>query len=159
MRRMPMEYRRCISCGQEFRPRAQVARQRYCSATACQRERRRRWQLSKRQRDPDYKENQARAQRAWRERNPDYWSQYRRDHPEYLERNRTQQRERNARRREPMIAKMDAAPPLFPLRSGIYQISQAPPHAIAKMDAWTVEITLLSTPYRQAVERCKETTS
>jgi hypothetical protein len=38
-----MERRRCAACGRAFRPRSQVPQQRYCSAPACQRERRRGW--------------------------------------------------------------------------------------------------------------------
>jgi len=104
-----MESKRCAACGQAFRPRPQVPQQCYCPATACQRERRRSWQLAKRQSDPDYNDNQARAQRAWRKRNPDYWREYRRTHPQYRDRNRAQQRERNDRRRERLIAKMDVS--------------------------------------------------
>src|SRR6202047_3873761 len=58
-----MEIRRCAAGGHAFRPRPQVPNQRYCSAAACQRERRRRWQREKRESDADYCENQARAQR------------------------------------------------------------------------------------------------
>jgi len=141
-----MESRRCAACGQAFRPRPQVPLQCYCPAAACQRERRRLWRQEKRRGDPDYRDNQARAQRAWCERNPDYWHKYRLKHPEYVDVNRAQQRERNARQREGTIAKIDASAPSFPVPSGIYRISQAPPIGIAKMDAWTVEITLLSTP-------------
>ncbi len=154
-----MDSRRCAACGQSFRPRTQAPQQCYCPALACQRERRRRWQLTKRRLDPDYRDNQARAQRAWCDRNPDYWREYRSEHTEYTERNRAKQRERNDRRREPLLAKMDASPPVLPIPSGVYRISPAPPSGIAKMDAWTVEITLLSTRYRQGAEHCKETTS
>lgn len=154
-----MEHRRCLSCGKEFRPRPQVAQQRYCSATACQLERRRRWQVTKRKLDPDYRDNQARAQRAWCGRNSDYWRMYRGDHPEYLERNRAQQRERNARRRFGAVAKMDASPPVFTLPSGIYRIAPGPPLGIAKIDGWIAEITLLSSPNRRPTGYCKETTS
>lgn len=153
-----MESRRCAACGQAFRPRPQVPRQCYCAAPACQRERRRRWQLAKRKSDPDYHDNQARAQSAWRKRNPDYWREYRRTHPQYRDRNRVQQRERNDRLRERLIAKMDVSTPVFPMPSGIYQISQAPPAGIVKRDAWTVQITLLSAPPDQPVEHCKERT-
>jgi hypothetical protein len=153
-----MESRRCASCGLTFRPRPQVSRQCYCPASACQLERRRRWQQAKRRNDPDYHDNQARAQRAWRKRNPDYWREYRREHPNYRERNRTQQRQRNARRGGCLIAKMDASTRVFPVLSGIYRISQAPPTGIAKMDAWTVEITLLSDLCGRPVKRCKERT-
>ena len=153
-----MESRRCAACGKPFRPRSQVPQQCYCAAPACQRERRRRWQQAKRQTDPDYQDNQTRAKRAWRERNPDYWRKYRREHPQYRERNRTQQRERNDRRRERLIAKMDASTAVFPIPSGIYQISHAPPAGIAKMDAWMVRITLLPIRYDRPVEYCKQRT-
>ena len=153
-----MESRRCAACGQTFRPRPQVPRQSYCRALACQRERRRRWQQARRRNDPDYHDNQARAQRAWRKRNPDYSREYRHEHPNSRERNRTQQRERNDRRRARLIAKMDVSTPVFPIPSGIYQISQARPTGIAKMDAWTVKITLLSEPYDRPVAYCKERT-
>lgn len=153
-----MESRQCAACGKAFRPRPQVPQQCYCAAPACQRERRRRWQLAKRESDPDYHDNQVGAQRAWGRRNPDYWREYRRQYPQYRERNRTQQRERNDRRRERLIAKMDTSTPVFPMPSGIYQISKAPPTGIAKMDAWTVQITLLSALYDQPAEYCKERT-
>ena len=35
---------------------------------------------------------------------------------------------------------MDVSTLVFPLPSGIYQISQVPPGGIAKMDAWTAHI-------------------
>jgi len=72
-----MESRRCRCCGHAFRPRAQSPQQRFCSASACQRERRRRWQQAKRASDPDYRDNQARAQRAWAASHRDYWAEYR----------------------------------------------------------------------------------
>ncbi|HEY4580403.1 MAG TPA: hypothetical protein VIG89_05150 [Candidatus Acidoferrales bacterium] len=153
-----MESRRCAACGKVFRPRHQVPQQCYCAAPACQRERRRLWQQAKRQSDPDYRDNQTRAQRAWRKRNPDYWRDYRLENPQYSERNRTQQRERNKRRRERLIVKMHVSTPVFPMSSGIYRISQALPAGIAKMDAWTVKITLLSNTYEMPVENCKERT-
>jgi hypothetical protein len=111
---MPMEIRRCAAGGHAFRPRPQVPQQRYCSAAACQRERRRRWQREKRESDPDYCENQARAQRAWAQNHSEYWREYRRLHPEYCERNRNaaRQRQRDRRRRAAVateFAKMDAS--------------------------------------------------
>src|SRR5258708_6454513 len=130
-----MEIPRCVACGQVFPPRSQIPLQGYCAEPACQRERRRRWQRAKRQSDPDYQDNQARAQRAWQKRNPDYWREYRREHPQYRERNRAQQNERNTGRHDPLIAKMDASAPVFPVPSGIYRIRPMPATRIAKMDA------------------------
>jgi hypothetical protein len=105
--------------------------QRYCSALTCQRVRRRRRQQAKRQSDADYRENQARAQRAWVERHRDYWRAYRRTHPQYCESNRLAARRRQRERR----------------RGGAQ---------FAKMDAWVVEMTLISIPYGGAAEVCKE---
>lgn len=141
-----MESRRCAACGEAFGPRPQVPQQTYCAAAACQRERRRGWQQAKRESDPDYHDNQAQAHRAWCERHPEYWREYRRAHAQYEERNRAQQSNRNDRRRARMIAKMDASTAVFPVPSGIYQISLALPAGIAKMDARTVQITLLPAP-------------
>jgi hypothetical protein len=102
-----MEFRQCKACRQPFRRRPQNPDQCFCSADACQRERRRRWQAAKRQSDPDYRENQKRAQKAWAERHPDYWRAYREQHPEYVARNRARQRERALA--PAGVAKMDAS--------------------------------------------------
>lgn len=59
---MPTKIRTC--CGQPFTARPQVRDQAYCSAPACQRERRLSWQRDKMQPDPDYCDNQSRSQRA-----------------------------------------------------------------------------------------------
>jgi len=138
-----MERKPCAACRRLFRPRPQNSGQRYCSDSDCQLARRRQWQKSKRQSDPDYLENQAKAQRSWTKRNPDYWRQYRQAHPEYENQNRKQQTERNARRQARKIAKMDSSDPNLRLASGVYRLSPWP-YGIAKMNAWMVEITVLS---------------
>lgn len=139
-----MNFKRCAACGHAFQPHPRVSNQSYCSTPECQRERRRRWQRSKLQNDPDYRDNQVRAQQAWSKRNPDYWREYRQANPEYAERNRELQRQRNARSTGAAIAKMDALPALPGLPSGIYRLCQVSENGVAKMDAWTVEITFLS---------------
>jgi hypothetical protein len=144
-----MDDRRCAACGRRFRPRPQNPDQRYCAAPACQAERRRRWQQAKRQHDPDYQDNQTRAQQAWAERHADYWRDYRRTHPDYTERNRAHQRGRNRRRRAAGIAKMDASTPDFAFQSGTYRLLPADVRGIAKMDAWTVQISVISEGYRE----------
>lgn len=153
-----MESKCCAACDQTFRPRPQTPEQCYCSSPACQRERRRRWQQRRRQTDPEYRDNQARAQRAWGARHPDYWREYRRAHPEYGERNRMLQRERDGRRRERVLAKMDVSTRDSPVPSGTYRLSPVRREDLAKMDAWTVEITVLSMPYAPSGESCKERT-
>ena len=154
-----MESRQCVACGQAFRPRPQTPRQSYCAAAECQRERRRRWQQAKRRSDPDYRDNQARAHRAWCSRHRGYWREYRRTHPQYAARNRTRQHERDGRRRARHLANMDASTPGLPLPSGTYRLALAAASDLAKMDAWTVQITLLSTPDARPAASCKERTS
>lgn len=140
-----MDSKLCAACGQLFRPRPQTPSQTYCPAHDCQRERRRHWQQAKLHHDPDYHDNQARAQQAWSQRNPDYWRQYRNAHPTYVERNREMQRERNRRRRDLSIAKMDASTAALASRlaSGIYCLMPVKASGIAKMGGWVVEITVL----------------
>jgi hypothetical protein len=94
-----MESNPCAACGQPFRPRPQAPAQRFCSSAACQRERRRQWQRTRRREDPEYRDNQAQAQRAWVERNPDYWRKYRQNNPMYERENRAKQQVRDAKRR------------------------------------------------------------
>lgn len=141
-----MQSRRCAACGQAFWPRPQVPQQCYCAKAPCQRERRRRWQQAKRESDPDYHDNQVRAQQAWCERHPEYWREYRCAHAQYAERNRVQQRRRDEWRRERGLAKMDVWTRDFPVPSGTYRLAPAAAGDLAKRDAWTVKITLLSNP-------------
>ncbi|HEX8010530.1 MAG TPA: hypothetical protein VF814_06290 [Casimicrobiaceae bacterium] len=154
-----MECKPCACCGQAFRPHPQVPEQRFCSAAACQRARKRLWQQAKRASDEDYRLNQARAQAAWVARHPDYWQRYRRQHPEYCERNRLAQRQRDRRRAEAPLAKMDACGREALIRSGTYRLCPVAAGDLAKMDAWTVEITLLSEHDEGSSRSCKERTS
>ena len=146
-----METRRCAGCGRAFHPRPQVPTQRFCALARCQRERRRRWQAAKRQHDPDYRDNQGVAQRRWLARHPHYWRDYRARHPDSVTRNREAQRRRNAARRRTgpiaKIAKSDASTPETPLPVGIYRLLPVAGPGIAKMDAWTVKIAVLSGTY------------
>ncbi len=135
--------RRCVACGIIFRVRPQVPEQSYCSAEACQRERRKLWQREKRAHDPDYQENQVRAQASWLQRQPDYWSRYRETHPNYAERNRELQHERDASRRSAILAKKNACRNATPLVPGIYRLSAVDRDGLAKMDSWLVSIQLV----------------
>lgn len=129
-----MEKSRCRCCGKTFRPRPQVPNQKYCSQRACQNARKRAWQKDKRERDPDYRENQRSAQKRWAARNPHYWRRWREGHPAYQERNRQQQIERNARRQA--------------RAEDVEQPSSGTRRAIAKSDVWTAETRLDSGTYR-----------
>lgn len=152
-----MGKRRCQACQKWFPPCRHVPDQTFCSKRDCQRERRRRWQQHKRKTDPDYRLNQAQAQQRWRQAHPEYWRNYRQDHPEYAERNRLQQRERDRRRRapppppaprHPSWACKDgrADPSDGPVFSGTYQLIPVRDAALAKMDAYLVQIAPISAP-------------
>ena len=142
-----MESKQCAGCGKAFHPRPQTPKQTYCSSPQCQRQRRRRWQQARRRIDPEYRDNQSRAQESWAERHRDYWRQYRQTHPQYSERNRVLQRERDARRRERVLAKMDVSARDSPVASGTYRLSPVTRDDLAKMDAWVVRITVVSKQY------------
>lgn len=154
-----MECKPCACCGRAFRPRPQVSEHRFCSAAACQRARKRLWQQATRVRDADYRLNQARAQQAWAARHPHYWQSYRLNHPDCCERNRVQQRERDRRRVQARLAKMDVWTPESVIPSGTYRLRPVVAGDLAKMDAWTVEITLLSEHSDYSGSSCKERTS
>lgn len=139
-----MENRWCTACGNSFRPCPQIPRQSYCPEPDCQRERRRLWQQTKRRSDPDYLDNQAQAQRAWSKRNSDYWRAYRETHPDYVAQNRARQRVRNEKGKTLKIAKMDASPVAISLLSGVYQLRALDHRHVAKMDVWTVRLTVLA---------------
>ncbi len=142
--------RHCLACGSPFHPLLHVPNQHYCSAKPCQRERRRRWQQERLRSDADYRENQARAQGGWRDRHPDYWRTYRASHPGYIERNRMMQRARNARRTSSSIANMNASIPPLPIASGFYILQPIENGDVAKMNACTVHIAVLSEPRRHS---------
>lgn len=142
---------RCAACDDPLTAKKHVPHQRFCSKPACQRERRRRWQRQKLKDDADYRANQAAAQKRWRANNADYWRRYRQTHPDYTARNREQQQQRNRRRARaatgpspPAIAKMNAYPCKRLLASGTYRLVPVAGPGIAKRDAYTVEMRVVS---------------
>jgi hypothetical protein len=145
-----MALRRCKACGENFTPWPQSKNQRYCSAQACQRERRRRKQAEKRARSPSVRANDAQYFRDWSAKNPDYWKKYRAQNPDYTERNRIQQRARNLTR----IAK-DTLNHQNTLSPGLYQLIHVSRGMIANEDAWVVELRVLSRPTDDIKANCK----
>jgi hypothetical protein len=140
-----MAIKRCLACGDALPLSSRVPDQSYCARPECQRERRKLWQRERRQLDGDYRDKQSKAQKAWSQTHADYWSRYRELHPEYVERNRAQQQIRNAfQRKGPVIAKMNASAPPFAFPSGTYRLELKDPEGVAKMDAFTAEITVLT---------------
>ena len=147
-----MQQRRCAACHKHFHPRPQCPEQAFCSAAACQRERKRRWQKAKRARDADYRDNDVQANRQWRSRHPGYWREYRREHPQSVIRNRDKQRERDRARRlkapQPPptshLANEDASSPPFSVQTGTYRMIPVTGDDLANEYAWLVKIALVS---------------
>lgn len=144
--------KRCKNCHLLFIPNPRVKNQQYCSHPDCQRARKREWQRKKLQTDPDYRQAQREANDNWRSKNRDYWKQYRQKNSKYTEKNRQLQRERNKKRSQKlqnltrsMIAKMDASNGEIRQISGKYKLIPLFGSGIAKMDALTVELSLIST--------------
>ncbi len=150
-----MTLKTCKACGRKFHPHPQTPKQEYCSAPECRLERRRRSQQKKRRDDQDYRQNDADHNTRWSDSNPDYWKQYRAEHADYVERNRQQQKNRNQRRRNGVIANEDLSAPFFPLPSGRYRITRISPDGIANEDSWIVEITVLASGYSHSAADCK----
>lgn len=135
-----MPTKNCACCGEIFITRPQVPNQSFCSAPACQRERRLRWQRDKMLTDPDYRDNQSRNQRAWLDRNPDYWRTYRGNGD-----------------KSPSTPKGVTPASRAPL-SGLYRIRFEPDGALAKRDAWIAEITPVCQDCPCKKDACKDRT-
>lgn len=139
-----MEKKRCSSCRSLFYPCPKTPAQRYCSAPACRRERRRRWQKQKRQNDLDYRENQRQAQKSWYQRNADYWQHYREKMRHHKAGNSKSSGNPLKNSVNSPSVKMDASNVIFPFESGIYRLQMHSPNGDVKMDAWMVKITVIS---------------
>lgn len=146
-----MTIRYCLHCGESFRLRPQVPEQTYCSLPDCQRARKRRWQRTKLQSDPDYQENQRAAQQAWAHRNPDYW----RNRRQRLMLGRRDVAGASARRGKGVAegrVKMDACR----LPAGVYRIR---PHRRSRgshNDFWLVQITPVRVRRRRKMDASRE---
>ena len=151
-----MTLKHCAGCGQAFQPRPQVPNQMFCSAPACQRIRKRRWQQSKLQSDPDYRSNQRQAQSAWQQSHPDYWRQYRELHPKYAQRSRDPQR--NGQFSNTKGVKMDAWNLHAVLAPGLYEISLARGSGVSSGSGLIVKITPVCQDVLCKKDACKERT-
>lgn len=151
-----MTIKHCAGCGQEFKPRPQAPNQAYCSAQACQRIRKRQWQQSKLQSDPEYRDNQRDAQRAWQESHPDYWRHYRNAHPDHAERSRD--RHQTGPFSNTAGVKMDAWAPPLTLPPGLYKITPVRGLDVSGSGTLVVEITPVCLECPCKKDACKERT-
>ncbi|ELX11348.1 hypothetical protein Jab_2c34670 [Janthinobacterium sp. HH01] len=151
-----MTLKHCAGCGQAFQPRPQAPKQTFCSAPACQRIRKRQWQQSKLQSDPDYRSNQRQAQRTWQESHPDYWRQYRGLHLKYAQRGQDPQRAGPFSNTDGV--KMDAWISASTLVPGLYKIAPARVSGISSGGSLIVEITPVCLDCLCKMDACKERT-
>ena len=151
---MEKKSRCCANCHQTFTP-SRNLKQKYCGQNICQNARKHSWRKQKHADDADYRQNQQRANKSWQQRHPDYWRQYRKTHPNYTRQNREQQLIRDRQRSQnvcksnaSLLAKSDALavmkPLSTPVKSGTYHLIPVTRHTLAKSDALTVEISLIS---------------
>jgi hypothetical protein len=97
-----------------------------CSAPICQQQRRQSNRQQKLGADPEYRQICRDSARKWRERHPGYWKQYRTAQPASVERNRTQQRQRDLRRRVADLANNNLALDLKSSAARIWWLGPAP---------------------------------
>lgn len=147
---MPARY--CACCGKAFASRPQVPHQTYCSAPACQRERKQRWHRNKLQTDPDYRDNQHRTQRDWLNRHPDYWRQYREEHPLSDRRCKSAIQTKSRSGPNPRPAKMDVSP--VPIPAGIYWLKPILVEGSKRRPLWTVEIWPVTATQLRKMDAC-----
>jgi hypothetical protein len=121
-----MSQRRCSFCQQQFAPSRFHPEQEACSAPACQRQRRHQNRKHKLVSDPEYRRTCRESARKWRARHPDYWPQYRTAKPASVERNRTQQQQRDRRRRLADLANNNSALDLKSSAAEIWWVAPAP---------------------------------
>ena len=132
--------------------------QRYCNHIVCQRRRKNLWRQAKRTYDSDYKSNQEMAHQRWKETHKNYWQNYRATHPDYVNRNRELQRVRDQKRtqhgsyasplasckRDALADKKSSKSSLY---SGIYRIFRIDADDLAKRDAFTAKISVITRDY------------
>lgn len=120
-----MTKRKCLACGEYFKPWPQTPDQSYCSKAGCQRERRRRTKQKERSSNPvssapQHSEKSAESQN-------------------YAKRNRSQLTQRPTHQRLP--SETIHYPPLPP---GLYLLTRLDGDKIAKGNEWIAEIRILS---------------
>ncbi len=101
--------RKCIYCGELFKPSIFHPDQQVCSSEDCRRRQRREDRCNRYHTDLVYRQVCLESTLKWRERNPGYQSNYRRQHPNYVAHNRQAQRERDRRLRLGRLVKNNLA--------------------------------------------------
>ena len=91
---------RCKGCHRYVPGNPRIKDQGYCKRTACQNERKGKWESARIASDPGYKASREKSKAKSRKKNPGYWVKRRAKDPDYCERNRELQKKRDQKRRE-----------------------------------------------------------
>ena len=115
-----MEPQCCRFCRKPFQTSRFHPQQTACSHPPCQQQRRRENRQRKLAQDPEYRQVCRDSARKWRAHHPGYWKQYRAAKPQSAERNRSQQRQRDLRRRLSHLANNHSALDLKSSAAGVW---------------------------------------
>jgi len=145
----------CLNCRRVFVASPKHPNQKYCSRKKCQNARKTKWHRKKLAIDEDYRKNQSQSYEKWISNKSDYWKKYRDRNPDYTKRNREKQKERDQSKRKKVaqaantstlqdLAKIDALTSKKRIIPGVYKLIPVNEDNLAKMDALTVKITVIS---------------
>jgi hypothetical protein len=144
-----MEQRCCRFCQQQFTPSRFHAEQTACSAEPCQQQRRNQNRKRKLARDAEYRQVCRDSARKWRASHPGYWKRYRAARPGSVERNRTQQQQRDWRRRLTDLANNNSALDLKSSAAGVWLLGPAA-RDLANNNLASAQVFILQGPARKA---------
>ena len=119
-----------------------------CSDKRCQQQRRNQSRKQQLIRDPEYRAVCRDSARKWRANHPGYWKRYRAAKPESVTRNRTQQRQRDLRRRLAALANNNVALDLKASVAGVWLLGPAG-EALANNNLAAAQVFILQDPMRQ----------
>lgn len=91
---------RCKGCHRYVPGNPRIKDQSYCKRTACQNERKGKWEKARIENDPGYKASREKSKAKSRKKNSGYWAQRRSRDPDYCKRNRELQKKRDQNKRE-----------------------------------------------------------
>ena len=144
-----MEQWCCRFCQQQFAPSRFHPEQNACSAAPCQRQRRNQNRKHKLAQDEEYRQVCCDSARKWRANHSGYWKRYRAAKPASVEQNRTQQRQRDLRRRLADLANNNSALDLKSSAAGVWLLGPAT-QDLANNNLASAQVFILQSPTRKA---------
>ena len=156
--REEMDQRCCRFCQRQFEPSPFHREQTACSDQPCQQQRRTQNRNRKLALDAEYRQVCRDSARKWRANHAGYWRQYRAAKPESVERNRTQQQQRDLRKRLADLANNNSALDLKASVAGVWLLGPTAAD-LANNNLASVQVFILQGSMRQQPLReasCKQ---